>query len=270
MKYIKYLLIFILGCGADSVTNFEPETFNLEIKEWGRRATNNNASGYSPWNGLAGMQVGHSIRNNHKVDLKIEYVLNIRGARLQSDIGSLISIDKSPPISSTVGLLCENTNVNLNPINIIASNTIKPGQHLFAIAFAEVNWDEWFSVYSTVTINSNTFELFKSVNREIIIVKPEDYGFDTNFTLPKIVMDDLGAEGFLLRNVTGSHHYQGEPLDNLIFEFTDTKAAIEYILRFEDERLSELPENTILEVYSPENEDGPDESWLYYIEGVKQ
>ena len=157
MNYIKYLLIFIcLGCGSDSVAIFEPETFNLEIKEWGRKATFNNSSPI--WNGLAGMQVGHSIRNNHEVVLSIEYVLNIRGARLQEDIGRLISIADSPLLSSSVGLLCENTNANLDPINIVNSNLIEPGEHLFAIAFVEVDWDEWFSVYSTVIIKAVTTE----------------------------------------------------------------------------------------------------------------
>ncbi len=159
MNHIKYLLIFIiLGCGSNPVAIFEPETFNLEIKEWGRKATNNNSSNYSPWNAMAGMQVGHSIRNNHDVAFRIEYVLNIRGARLQEDIGRLISIAESPLLSSSAGLLCEDTNANLDPINIVNSNLIEPGEHLFAIAFTEVDWDEWFSVYSTVTIKAVTTE----------------------------------------------------------------------------------------------------------------
>ena len=151
----------VLSCDSrPMMTLAGPETFNLEIKEWGRRATNNNSSPI--WNGLRGMQVGHSIRNNHDVDLRIEYVLNIRGARLESDIGRLISISDSPFLYSSVGLLCKDTNANIDPIDIVQDNIIKSGEHLFAIAFAEVDWGEWFSVYSTVTINATTVEQSKA------------------------------------------------------------------------------------------------------------
>ncbi len=157
------LLFLVVGCSGESPISFESESFNLEIKKWGKKATNNNASSYSPWSGLAGMNVGYSIRNIHDVDLEIEYILNIRGARLQENIGKLFSIADSPYISSAVGVLCANTNANLDPIGIIESNTIRPGEHLFVVAFAEVDWNEWFSVYTTVIINSTTYELQKSV-----------------------------------------------------------------------------------------------------------
>ena len=154
--FIVFLFVLFFGCGSDSVTNFEPETFNLEVKEWGRKATFNNSTFL--WNGLAGMQVGHSIRNNHEVALRIEYVLNIRGARLQEDIGRLISIADSPLLAFSVGLLSKGITANLDPINLIDGNIIEPDQHLFAVAFTEVDWDEWFSVYSTDIINATTVE----------------------------------------------------------------------------------------------------------------
>ena len=132
------LLFLIVGCSGKSPVSFESESFNLEIKEWGKKATNNNSSSYPPWNGLAGMNVGYSIRNVHDVDLEIEYILNIRGARLHENIVRLFSIADSPYISSAVGVLCTNTNANLDPIGIIESNTIRPGEHLLVVAFSKL------------------------------------------------------------------------------------------------------------------------------------
>ena len=165
MKRFIILFVLFFGC-SNNPSIFEPEISTLEIKEWGRIATFNSSSAYAPWNGLEGMVVGHSIRNNHPFDLKIEYILHIRRAR--SDVGGFVPISESPLISSAEGLVCQNTTANLDPINIIKSNIIKSGEHLFAIAFAAVDWDLWGSIYATVTITGTTVADSKMVFKSVI------------------------------------------------------------------------------------------------------
>jgi len=98
------------------------------------------------------------------------------------------------------------------------------------------------------------------------VVRPGDFGLDTNFTLHESIMDTIGADSFLIVGVSGTNHFDGLPLDNLVFEFDKTSEPIDYTLRFERNRLPKLPPNTALELFSPENKNDPlTESWLYYI-----
>ncbi len=157
------LLFLVAGCSGESPISFESESFNLEIKEWGKKATNNNASSYPPWNSRPGMIVGYVLWNDFE-DLKVEYILHIRGARPQENLAIRFPIDTAPLLSSTLGLLCNKTNDNLDPIDIIRDNIIRSGKRIYAIAFAEskkgenFNWDDWFSIWTSVTIRAFTFE----------------------------------------------------------------------------------------------------------------
>ena len=171
MKKILILLIIFMGCSKDNpVSVFESESYNIELKNWGEIATRNSSSTYPDWNGKPGMLASHWINNTSSEDLKIEYTIHIRGARLQEDIARLILIGDSPLLSSTLGLLCRKTNSNLDPIDIIESNILLVGEDGFGIAFAEskpreegdegavFDWGEWFSIYYSVTIRAFTFE----------------------------------------------------------------------------------------------------------------
>ena len=177
MKKIILLLMLLMfiGCSKDNPIVppidpvFESEEFALETKLWGRIATKNSSSSHEPWNGLPGFIVAYKIWNNYTDDLVVEYILHIRGARLQADIALLIPINKAPLLSSTAGLLCKKINPNLDPSGIVDGNIIHAEDNLFAIAFAEskhreegegavFDWDEWFSVYFSVTIRAFTFE----------------------------------------------------------------------------------------------------------------
>ena len=66
-----------IGCSKNNPietnieTVFESETFALEIKPWNALATNNSASKYEPWNGLAGITVGDWLRNGYTFPLKV-------------------------------------------------------------------------------------------------------------------------------------------------------------------------------------------------------
>ena len=163
MKKILLLLMF-MSCSKDAPvpTIFEPELFTLEIKEWGAWPTNNSSNAHPAWNGRAGIVVAHSIWGED-VDLKIEYKLIIRGARLQEDIARLIPIDEAQFIMSVQGLICKKTNANLNPMDIIESNILSAGGRVFGIAFAESvpdsgYWEQWYSIYYSVRVRAFTFE----------------------------------------------------------------------------------------------------------------
>lgn len=160
-----FMCIFVISCSTNDPVSvvFEPELFPLEIMVWNEIATNNSSNKNSDWNGKAGMLVGHAVRNNNDVDLVVEYILHIRGARTQEDIATLIPLDLAPLLLSVPGLLCRNTNANLDPFDIIEGNIILSGEQLFAIAFAESKgedgfWKTWWSIYYSVTIRAFTFE----------------------------------------------------------------------------------------------------------------
>ena len=163
-KLLILLILVFIGCSDNPVAVvFEPELFTLEIKEWEAWPTNNSSNAHPAWNGRAGIVVGHSIWGDDNVDLKVEYELIIRGARLREDIVRLIPIHEAPFIMSVQGLICKKTNVNLNPMDIIESNIIPAGERVFGIAFAESvpnggYWDDWYSIYYSVIVRAYTFE----------------------------------------------------------------------------------------------------------------
>ncbi len=161
----KLLFIFLLlGCGS-SVN--EPEIPSLEIKHWGTIASRNRLSSYPPWNHLSGLQAAYYLRNTGDVDLEIEYSLQIWGARSQSDTQNLIPIGKSVLLSSTLGVISEATTPNYDPIRIREDNIIPAQGEGYAIAFAEINWDVWWSVWSTVSIHPRNAGLSKTTTMEI-------------------------------------------------------------------------------------------------------
>lgn len=162
MKYYFWLLVF-LGCSS-SVNTPEPELFKFEIKHWGTIASFNMASTYEPWNGKPGIKVAYLVLNKDDRDLKINYSLQVWGARSQADLQILITIEDAPFISSTPGLICAKTNPNLDPMNIIENGIIMSGEKGFGISFAVVDWEEWFSIWTTVTITA-TSGLSKGVYR---------------------------------------------------------------------------------------------------------
>jgi len=164
-KILILLMLMFMGCSKDIPVPaiFEPELFPLEIKEWGSWATLNSSSKHPPWNGLRGLISGHSIRNNNDIDLMVKYTLHIRGGSSKNDNNGLLPIEEAPLLLSSVGLLCRKINDNLDPFDIIESNIILAGEHLFAVAFAESKiphnfWSDWWRVYSSVTIWAFTFE----------------------------------------------------------------------------------------------------------------
>lgn len=164
MKYYFWLVMF-LGCSNSVNTPEEIEPFKFEIKEWGIIASRNMTSSYEPWDGKPGIKVGYVILNKDDRDLKIEYSLQIWGARSQADLQTLIDINDAPFISSTLGLISARTNANLDPINIIANEVIESGGKGFGISFAPVDWDEWWSIWTTVTIDVTESSLSKVIYR---------------------------------------------------------------------------------------------------------
>jgi len=164
MKYYFWLLVF-LGCSS-SVNIPEPEIFKFEIKHWGTIASYNMASTHEPWSGLPGIKVAYLVLNKEdNRDLRIEYSLQIWGARSQADLQILIPIEEAPLISSAPGLICAKTNPNLDPMSIIESGVILSGDKGFGISFAVVDWEEWFSIWTTVTITATTSGLSKGIYR---------------------------------------------------------------------------------------------------------
>ena len=160
MKYLKYWLIFILiGCGGDSIISPPVETVDdpkFEIKEWCTIASRNRASTHPKWSGLSGLQQAHSVLNTDTVDLKIEYTLNLYGARAHSDLQNLIPLEEAPFLFSTQGLISKDITVNCDPVNIIENSTARSGEEVFGICFSPLDWDgKWFSVWSTVTIKAS-------------------------------------------------------------------------------------------------------------------
>jgi len=172
MKYYLWLILF-LGCSSSVNTPEEIEPFKFEIKEWGIIASRNMLSSYEPWNRKPGIKVGYVILNKDDRDLKIEYSLQTWGARSQADLQILIDIKDAPFISSTPGLICARTNANLDPMEIIESEVIDLGAKGFGISFALVDWDEWWSIWTTVTITVTESSLSKGIYRTWeIITKP--------------------------------------------------------------------------------------------------
>ena len=164
--FITAALLFVLFAGCSSSVNTpEIETFKFEIKYWGTIASRNMASNYEPWNRKPGIKVAYLILNKDDRDLKIEYSLQIWVARSQADVQTLIPIEEAPFISSTPGLICAKTNPNLDPFEIIESGVILLGEKAFGISFAPVNWDENFSIWSTVTIMATESSLSKGTYR---------------------------------------------------------------------------------------------------------
>jgi len=155
MKYIKYLLIiFLLGCGnSNPVSAPELEPLKFEFKHWDTRASRNLASTYPPWNRQSGLRVSYFVFNTDESDFKVEYNLIIKGARSQSDL-QLIPIKEAPFLSLNFGLMSEEISTNGDPVKIVEDSILKSGDGGYVIAFAPINWDDWWSVWSTVTITA--------------------------------------------------------------------------------------------------------------------
>jgi len=116
------------------------------------RASRNLVSTYAPWNGQSGLRVSYLVLNIDDSDIKVEYNLIIKGARSQSDLQVLIPIKEAPFLSLTPGLLSEKITTNGDPVEIIEDFVLKSGDGGYVIAFAFIDWNEWWSIWSTVTI----------------------------------------------------------------------------------------------------------------------
>ena len=64
-------------------------------------------------------------------------------------------------MSSTLGLLADEITTNGDPVDIIENFILGSGKAGYVIGFAPVNWDDWWSIYSTVTIEAFSTGLSK-------------------------------------------------------------------------------------------------------------
>lgn len=186
--FILSMLVSVLFSCADNpvaVEEFEPEFFQLRIKEWGIIATHNSSSSNPDWNNRPGIMIAYSLLNDNleDEDLMVEFWLIVSGARPIEDLATLFPIGTAPFLSETLGLICKETTTNLDPIDIIKDNIIRSGQRVFGISFDEseegnpFNWKDWFSVWASVRIKAFTFESlskgpiyeFKSEPIEVIL-----------------------------------------------------------------------------------------------------
>lgn len=160
MKNIKYLLIVIL-IGCANRNPFAPEPLKFEFKHWDTRASRNLASTYPPWNRQSGLRVSYFVFNTDESDFKVEYNLIIKVAKYRFD-SQLIPLKEAPFLSLTPGLLSEEVNTNGDPIEIVEDFILKSGDGGYVIAFAPINWNELWSVWSTVTITVHGAGLSKA------------------------------------------------------------------------------------------------------------
>jgi len=103
-----------------------------------------------------------------------------------------------------------------------------------------------------------------------LIVSTEELGLKSNFTIHEEAIDELGAENWLLVNITGINNVVILGLsfatDSLFFHFVRDSVSIDYDLVFAYPRLIPPPSGTIFETFSPENKDDPiTERFVYYI-----
>ena len=89
--------------------------------------------------------------------------------------------------------MCKRINVNLDIVDIVDSNIIQAGESLFAVAFAEsrreegyFSWDNWISVYQTVTIKAYTFESLSKGGIDFFEYKSDPIEYEVGDIFPII------------------------------------------------------------------------------------
>ena len=120
------------------------------------------------------------------------------------------------------------------------------------------------------SIEASTKVLLDDAQVATLNIKVADLGLKPNFTLHSDAINEFGKGNWRLVNVTGSaniiHEGGSFPISDLVFHFEDNGEPVKYKLQFNSTRLRPAPPETILEVFSPENKDGGDEQFLYYLE----
>ena len=121
-----------------------------------------------------------------------------------------------------------------------------------------------------LVVQANKGQREQTVFGDSLIVSTEELGLKSNFTIHESAIDSLGADNWLLTEITGDSHGVIDgvkfAIDGLKFHFVQDSSAIDYDLIFAYPRLIPPPDNTVLETFSPENKDDPiTERFVYYI-----